>query len=428
MKQTLKKFKSIYHFLAAHFGALAYGNPSQKIFVVGVTGTKGKTTTTELLSAGLEAAGYKTAISSSYRQKIGSQSHLATTNSMPGRSQLQKFLSEAVKEKCDFAIIEVTSEGVVQHRHRGIDFNAGIFLGIHPEHLESHGSFTNYRDAKLSFFKYIKSRASKNNPKLFFINAEDWSAKKFVKELRSKNTRVTLFMRSYLPSKLSGVFNQINVGAAESFLMTLGIGPQIIKEAFKNFEGIPGRMEHVLEKPFKVVVDYAHTPHSLDHVYRALKNKLKNYHLHEGDLHRPKLICVLGSAGGGRDKWKRSEFGRLAGKYCDEIFLTSEDPYDEKPHSIIKDIEGGIPAEKLRAGKTHNIVDRKAAIKKAIETAAHGDTVIITGKGSEQSMHLAHGKTISWSDRKIVVEDLVTSRRLIEDKERLVKGRIHRKY
>lgn len=403
---SIKSLKNIYHYLAAHFGAVVYLNPSKKIFVVGVTGTKGKTTTIELINTGLEAAGYKTALSSSYREKIGSSSKTNCSNSMPGRFHLQKFLKEAVKEKCDFAIIEVTSEGVAQHRHRGIDFNAGIFTGLHPEHLESHGGFKNYREAKLSFFKYIKSKASKRNPKLFFINAEDWNAKKFISAARNlkggkdgRYSYVYLFMRSHLPTKTSGFFNKINVGAAESFLMAVGISPDVIKSAFMDFEGVPGRMEEVQSEPFKVIVDYAHTPDSLENVYSSVKSETKE-----------KMICVLGSAGGGRDKWKRPEFGRIAGKFCDEIILTSEDPYDEDPHKIIKDIELGIPKDVLRAGKTRNIEDRREAIKKAVDLAKAGDSVVITGKGSEPLMHLAGGRSVSWSDKRVAEEILADKR------------------
>ena len=150
-------------------------------------------------------------------------------------------------------------------------------------------------------------------------------------------------------------------------------------------------MEIMLEKPFKVVVDYAHTPDSLEQVYKTLSNGSK-------------LICVLGSCGGGRDKWKRPKMGEIAAKYCQEIILTNEDPYDEDPNQILSEIKSGILDTKY---KVLNIVlDRKEAIIKALKTAGEGDTVIITGKGSEPWMCIAHNKKIPWSDREIVKQKM----------------------
>ena len=170
---------------------------------------------------------------------------------------------------------------------------------------------------------------------------------------------------------------------------------------------IKGRMEYVQKNPFAVVVDYAHTPESLIQVYQTLKSEILNPKSETNSKFKiqnskRKLICVLGAAGGGRDKWKRPEFGKIASLYCDQIILTDEDPYDENPRTILEEVRSGISREKIQT--TKEILDRKEGIKTAISMAEQGDVVVITGKGSETSMAVAGGKKIPWSDRDIVAE------------------------
>ena len=193
------------------------------------------------------------------------------------------------------------------------------------------------------------------------------------------------------------------VAVAENY----GIKIEMIRPALEKIIVIPGRMEFINSgQSFKVVVDYAHTPDSLEMVYSYLKKKLPA---------GGKLIAVLGACGGGRDKWKRPEFGRIAAKYCDEIILTNEDPYDENPEQIIKDIAGGIHQgltflqNQGRTFRLQTILDRKEAIGHALRLAAPGDTVIITGKGSETTLAVSGGQKIPWSDRQIII-DLLTSK------------------
>jgi UDP-N-acetylmuramyl tripeptide synthase len=189
-------------------------------------------------------------------------------------------------------------------------------------------------------------------------------------------------------------FNLENAAAAAAFARSQNIDWPIIEAAFNKFKGLPGRMEFVRKTPFAVVIDYAHTPDSLEKVYKTLSGanlKLK--------VKRSKLICVLGSAGGGRDRWKRPVMGKIAAEYCREIILTNEDPYDEDPDKILEDIEGGF------AGMVNyrKILDRKEAIWAALNSAEKGDTVIITGKGSEAWIHVADGNKIPWDEKKIVI-------------------------
>lgn len=385
-----KQIKQLYHLLLAHLGAVIYRNPSRKLFVLGVTGTKGKSSVIELINAGLEAAGEKTAISSSLRFKVGPKAlPNRTNNTMPGRFFLQKFLNEAMLSGCKYALIEVTSEGISQYRHHFIDFDAAAIINLHPEHIESHGSFERYREAKLTFFRDVKDSSQKKR-KYFFINKDDPNAKYFIDAVSPE--KVILFGKSKLKTNLPGEINKYNVGLSESFLKTQGIKSAIIKRALGEFPGIPGRLEFVLRKPISVIVDYAHTPVSLEAVYKTLKKAKRSTY---------KMICVLGSCGGGRDRWKRPKFGEIASEYCDRIILTNEDPYDEDPAQILREIKSGIQADKIRA--TEEILERGGAIKRAVELAKKGDLVVITGKGSEPYIHLKGGHRIPWSDKEVVL-------------------------
>lgn len=389
----MSKLANIFHWLIAWFSAITNLNPSRKLVVVGVTGTKGKSTTLELINAALEAAGRKTALVSSVRIKVGGESEINKTgNTMPGRGLLQKVMRRAVKDGCECALLEVTSQGIVQHRHEFIEFDCAVFLNLQPEHLESHGGFENYKQAKLSFFRYVNKSPSAKR-KAFFVNEEDKYADEFVKAAGSN--KVVLFGKSDLKTNLAGEFNKTNVGAAAAVLRSLGVDEETIGKAMREFQGLNGRMEFVSREPFTVVVDYAHTPDSLQAVYRTVAGEV-----------RPggRLICVLGSAGGGRDKWKRPEMGKITAQNCDYLILTDEDPYDEDPLKILHEIEEGLKTKGFPQDRYEKILDRAQAIKKAVSLAKPGDGVVITGKGSEPFLHKAKGIKVAWSDRKIAEE------------------------
>lgn len=404
----MKFLKSCYHYLLAFAGALIYGFPSRKIFVLGVTGTKGKSTTIELINALLESAGKKTALVSSIRFKIGEETIKNTSGmSMPGRFALQRILRRAVSAGCQYALLEVTSQGITQHRHRFIDFDAALFTNLQPEHIEAHGSFEKYREAKVSFFEDV-AEYSRKPKKYFFINEGDRSAEYFAASA-DENTEVVYFSRETFIRRelggghesigdwLSGNFNLENAAAATAFAASRGLSWDEIKEVFQNFGGVPGRLEYVSRSPFSVVIDYAHTPDSLEKVYQSLSVGLSN---------RNKMICVLGAAGGGRDKWKRPVMGKLASEYCDKIILTNEDPYDEAPESIINEIAAGFSRADSDKKEFLKILDRREAIVRALSFAKKGDVVIITGKGSEDWIHVARGKKIPWNEKRVVEEIL----------------------
>lgn len=397
-KLTPKFIANIYHYKLALLAAVFYGFPSRKLTVIGVTGTKGKSSTVYFLSKVLEGAGYKTAVLSSIQSKIGDKewpNKLKMT--MPGRFQIQKFLSEAVTAGCKFAVIEVSSQGVVQSRHRFINFDSAVFTNLAPEHIESHGSFEKYKEAKLRFFRYVKNNHILNKGDKYFDDF--WN-------VPAKNKIVYSFADAQdLKLQIAGEFNLSNGAAATKTAEIYGINKNTAKNILENIKFVPGRMEFIEEgQDFKVVVDYAHTPDSLSKVYETLRN---GYKLTANSY---KLVCVLGAAGGGRDKWKRPEFGKIAAEFCEEVILTNEDPYDENPEEILNQISSGFsqirnpirqPTDEIR-----KIIDRGEAIKKALNLAKKGDIVVITGKGCEQWMMLSDGKKIPWDDRKIVREEL----------------------
>ncbi|HZZ99246.1 MAG TPA: UDP-N-acetylmuramoyl-L-alanyl-D-glutamate--2,6-diaminopimelate ligase [Candidatus Paceibacterota bacterium] len=399
-KPVFEFFQPAYHRLLAFGGPIRYGFPSRGMKVIGVTGTKGKSTTVYMITKILESAGHSVAAIGSLGFKIKDKEWPNTLKmTMPGRFRLQRFLSEARKAGCEFVVLEVTSEGIKEFRHLGIDFDTAVFVNIHREHLENHGSFENYLAAKRKLFQVCK----KNH----VINVEDPNAEAFLKTHAEKTVtygikegdvhaddvsvmaeRSKFVMKGEIVQlNLAGEFNVSNAIAAIATTSLYGVSIQQAAKALESVNSIPGRMQFIQTEPFRVVVDYAHTPDSLEAVYKALKQ--------EG--HR--LICVLGAAGGGRDKWKRPEFGAIAEKYCDEIFLTDEDPYEEDPNAILDQVQSGIHSENT---KTKRILDRREAIRAALGAARPGDTVVITGKGSEISMAVAGGKKIPWSDSEIV--------------------------
>lgn len=388
--------KKAYHFGWALASAVRYGFPARGMSVIGVTGTKGKTTTAELLTAILESADRRTALLSSVHVKVGAAVRRNETgNSMPGRFFIQRFLREARRAGCTHAVVEVTSEGVVQSRHKFINWDAAVITNIAPEHIESHGSFENYRNAKLAFLDHAARGGG-----TAFVNADDEASVYFRENLPGESlvlysARDIAAWPENLFGGVPGEFNRQNVAAAAAVARRLKLPEAAVVRALENFKGVPGRMEFVAGAPARIVVDYAHTPDSLEAAYKALRADLKP---------GARLIAVFGSCGGHRDKWKRPVMGEIAGRYADRIVLTDEDPFDEDPLAIVRDIRAGISQEK--PGQVEEVIDRKEAIRRAIRLARPGDTVVMTGKGSETSIRVAGGRAIPWSDRR-AVEDIL---------------------
>jgi UDP-N-acetylmuramoyl-L-alanyl-D-glutamate--2,6-diaminopimelate ligase len=399
----------LYHLSLAHLGALMYGYPSHQLIVIGVTGTKGKSSTTEMVNAMFEEAGYKTALMNSIRFKVADKSRPNLTRmSMPGRFSIQRFFASARNHGCEVAIIEMTSEGAAQGRHRAIALNALIFTNLSPEHIESHGSYEAYADAKFEIAKALAR--SPKRPRVVVANAEDPAASRYITLPVEHSIPFSLasqkpygadekgghfrFDDLDIVVQLPGEFSLKNALAATLLAHTYGIATSVIASALNKLTTIPGRAERIdAGQQFGVVVDYAHTPDSLIALFDAYGSKQK--------------ICVMGATGGGRDLWKRPVMGKIADERCDHVILTNEDPYDEDPRSIIESVARGMQ-------RVPEIVfDRRAAIARAIDIVQLGtdddqkkSVILITGKGTDPNIAVANGKKIPWSDAKVAREEL----------------------
>ena len=402
-KAFLEKTLPVYHKVLPLLGAIIYRFPSRNIFVIGVTGTKGKTTVTELIYRVLNQAGYKVTLSNTIHFIIEEKEERNLFKmTMPGRMFLQKFLRRAVDAGCQFAIIEMSSEGAKLYRHHHIQLDAFIFTNLTPEHIEAHGSFEAYKAAKLRIRDALVYSRKKN--KLVVVNRDDSHSEDFARVPDAK--KLSYSIRDVAPSittdrgslftykgvsvhtPLKGTFNIENALAVITLTEALGVPFEKIKKTLETLKPIAGRVEEIVcGQNFSVFVDYAHTKESLEALYRTFPNKRK--------------ICVLGNCGGGRDRWKRPEMGAIADTYCDEIILTNEDPYDEDPRVIIEEMTTGF--------KTHTpliLLDRKKAIRKALSLARAKDVVLITGKGTDPYIMEAEGKKTPWSDAEVVREEL----------------------
>lgn len=405
-KFIFKAAQPAYHYTLAFLGALLYRFPSRKLIVIGVTGTKGKSSTTEYVNAILEKAGFQTAVANTIRHKIGEYTRPNKYKmTMPGRFFIQHFLRRALVAGCTHVVVEISSEGVLQYRHRFLDLDALIFTNLSPEHLDAHGSYENYVQAKVE----IGKRVIKKDGTLV-INEDDKEAHRF---LALNAAHKVTFSTNDIPhdmrdrkncfrfdgtdicTPIKGMFTAYNMIAAATYAKHIGIKKEVIREALEKVREIKGRAQEVDEgQDFVVVVDYAHTPDSLEQIYKAYNGY--------------KIVGVLGGTGGGRDMWKRKEMGKLADMYCEKIYLTNEDPYDEDPWQIINHVADGIDhKEKLK-----KIMNRREAIREALMSAKELRktnglvAVLITGKGTDPYIMEAHNKKTPWSDENVAREEL----------------------
>lgn len=404
-KRLFDRLAPLYHYSLALLGALIYRFPSKQLTVIAVTGTKGKSSTAEIINSIYEAAGHKTILLSTIRWKIAGESTPNTRKmTVPGRFFLQKMLRKGLGRACDVAILELSSEAAKQFRHKFIYLDALIFTNLSPEHIESHGSYEAYRSAKLSLTETLCKRVKKRG--VIVANADDPEAHHFLKcgapeqipfslkdaepyDIHERGVKFT-FKNTTISSPLRGEFNLRNALAAATVTHVFGVSLAAIKEGIEKLSIIKGRVEFVKvgdAQKFDVVVDYAHTSGSLTELYKAFGSQRK--------------ICVLGNTGGGRDKWKRPEMARVADTFCDEVILTNEDPYDENPDKIIEDM---LPGFKLHTPTI--IMDRREAIAEAIRRAKGGDAVLITGKGTDPYIMLSDGEKLPWSDFEVAKEEL----------------------
>ena len=431
MKEKIRKLipKSwllFYHKALAVLAAVGFGFPSRKLIVIGVTGTKGKTTTCNLIAKILEGAGNKVGMATTANFKIGKKEWVNDKKqTMLGRFSLQGLLWKMAGAECQYAIVEVTSEGIAQSRHWGINFDVVVFTNLTPEHIESHGSFENYKQAKGKLFEYLTSQKNKiiagqKIAKTIVANIDDEHADYFLKfpadkkityslndtldngaDLKAVNIVVTQsgvqfdINQVHFSSPLLGRFNIYNLLAGIAVAQALGSSFEEISDTIKKISGVPGRMEVINEgQNFTVIVDYAHEPVSAGEAYKTVQGF--------GDK---KIISVIGSQGGGRDQAKRPILGKLAAKYADCVIVTNEDPYDDDPQEIIDEVAtGAAQVGKILQKDLFKILDRQEGIKKALSLAQADDVVLIMGKGSEPVMAVAGGQHIPWDDRQVTRE------------------------
>ena len=400
--RTHKVLLRAYHATWAGVSAFMCGFPARRLTVIGITGTKGKSSVSEMLFAILRHASYPTAMAGTIRFAVNEDSRPNLFKmTMPGRGFLQTFLKQAVQKGARYAILEVTSEGAVQNRHLFLDMDALIFTNLQREHIESHGSMEEYAKAKFRLGEELGR--SPKRPRAIVANHDCKYAKPYL----------TLPVEAKLPFSIGdvanvalldgsvsfmyegvtfsipqpGEFSVMNALAAIKTAAWLGIPVEKSSEALALLTRIPGRAEKIDEgQDFLAIVDYAHTPDSLQALYGAYAKRRK--------------ICVLGNTGGGRDTWKRPLMGRIASESCDEVILTNEDPYDENPDSIV----AAMTTEMVR--EPHIVMNRREAIRTALSMASTNDAVLITGKGTDPYIMEADGKKTPWSDAQVVREEL----------------------
>lgn len=380
----LRSLKGLYHLLVAMVATAWFRFPSRKLTVVGVTGTDGKTTTTTLVYEMLSAAGYKTSMITSVNAVIAGKTydtgfHVTTPNAF----WVQKYLREAVDHGDTHMVLEVTSHALSQHRVFGVSFAVGILTNVTHEHLDWHKTFGNYVKIKLSLLRRAHVAVINRDSADVYTEAIGLLRRKKLVTYGIRRDALVTPKTYPFTTKLPGEFNRYNCLAALAAASALGIPHRVAAAAVRRFGGVPGRMEVIQQKPFEVIVDFAHTPNAIDVALKTARGMTKK-----------RLIHVFGSAGL-RDHTKRPLMGQASGRWADEIILTEEDYRTERVSDIIEQIASGIP----RGPNVHRVPDRGEAIAYAISLAMPGDVVMITGKGHERS--LCRGKIeYPWSDQE----------------------------
>jgi UDP-N-acetylmuramoyl-L-alanyl-D-glutamate--2,6-diaminopimelate ligase len=412
-----------------------YGDPSRALVVVGITGTDGKTTTSFLAVAALEAAGLSSGLIGTVDTRIGglqaaNREHATT----PEAPELQRALRAMALADDRVAVIETTSHGLALERVGGITYDAAILTNLTHEHLEFHGTWERYRDAKLSLFERLavgpgnpeKALHGRGWPKVAVVNADDPSAGLFAGVAQEAGARVVTYGtdsaadvratrveedtagiriaiaspagESRLALRLAGRFNVHNALAVVALGEAWGLDAQAIRDGLEGLERVPGRMERVIRgQPFDVVVDFAHSPTSLQAVLELLAPVAA--------ARGGSLVCVFGSAGE-RDTAKRPMMGRIAGERCRLVVLTDEDPRGEDGGAILDEIAVGAEAAGRRRGVDLLLLpDRREAIEAAFERARPADIVVLAGKGHERQILYADGPR-PWNERE-VAEDIL---------------------
>lgn len=392
-------------FAADHF----YDHPSQKLKLVGVTGTNGKTTTVTLLYNLFQALGYKCGLLSTVENKIG-QRIVSATHTTPNAIAINALLAQMVEANCDYAFMEVSSHAAEQKRIAGLQFTGAIFTNITHDHLDYHKTFDNYIKAKKSFFDILPKTA------FALTNVDDKRGDVMVQNTKAKIYRYSLhkmadFRAKILENSLLGLrldldgtdfhgrligeFNAYNLLAVYATAILLHQKKQEVLATLSNVEAAEGRFDYIFNPESQIlgIVDYAHTPDALEKVLETIRQ------LRQGNA---KIITVVG-CGGDRDKTKRPEMVKIACNLSDQAILTSDNPRTEQPEAILKDMEAGIPAGAEK--KVLTIVDRKQAIKTACRMAQTGDIILVAGKGHEKYQDI-NGVKYPFDDKEILKDEI----------------------
>lgn len=429
MKHLLKKLFPeklllYFHYLKALAAVLVYRFPTKHLYVIGITGTKGKTSSANFIWSVLTASGYKVGLIGTANIKIGDKEQLNEFHmTMPGPFTLQQIFREMLKAGCTHAVMEATSEGMKYWRHVGIKFDCAIFTNLTPEHLPSHGnSFEKYKRVKARLFQALgnhrKTISGKPVQSLSITNFDD-EHQKFYKhfsadkkltfgtregaEIKAVDIRETTEGVDFKVGTVSfhlnmlGRFNVYNGLPAITLGRALKLPDENIRAGIAALKNIPGRMEVITAgQNFTTIVDYAHEKVSMNLLLDAGRNMASGH----------RVIVLLGAEGGGRDKAKRLHMGEAAGKKADFVICSNVDPYEDDPTPIVEDIaKVAEQFGKKRGLDLFVIEDRREGIKKALSLATEGDIVLITGKGAEQSI-VINGKSSPWDDRLVVREEL----------------------
>ena len=386
-----------------------YGNPSKKFKLIGVTGTKGKTTTTYMIKSVLEKAGYKVGIIGTIESAIGDKRLQESSRTTPESLELQRLFYTMAKEKVDYVVMEVSSQSLKLNRVAGTNFDYAIFTNLYKDHIspKEHPDMTDYFESKLKLFQMAPKG---------FVNADDFKCGKIIssspkcdiktyavdnkadllaKDITITNVSVDFKVKINMKNErvrvnIPGRYSVYNALAVISLANALGIDAEKIKEGL-DCVLVPGRNELVPNKAdVAVMIDYAHTAESLENVLQATKSYTPG-----------RVICVFG-CGGDRDREKRPRMGEVAGRLADYTIVTTDNPRTEKPEAIIDEIEKGISKTK---GKYEIVVNRREAIEKAVKMAGKRDIVILAGKGHETYQEI-NGEKHPFDERIIVKEIL----------------------
>lgn len=424
-----QKLKNLKHFLVAWSAYWYYGRPARKLIVVGVTGTKGKSTTCRFVASALQAGGHKVGLLSTVEFQVGDKRWLNDKKmTMLGLGQIHKMLKDMVDSGCRYAVIETSSEGILQYRHFGLHYDIAIFTNLGTEHNERHGGFENLRRDKGKMFAELANYPRKifdgqKVEKIIAVNLDDknhdfylnyQADKKVGFGIKSKNSNLNKnYFAEIISSSAEGVnfkvaeqnyhinlageFNVYNALAAIAVATSQNISTEKIALGLDSVKILEGRMEFInAGQKFKVIVDYAHEALSLTELFTNLKKMVSG-----------KVIAVIGSDGGGRDVSKRFKMGEIAGRLCDYVVVSDVNCYDEDPLQIAEMLASGAREAGKKDGEgLFVVVDRREGIEKAISLAKENDVVVITAKGTEPYIAIADGKKIPWDDRAVAREIL----------------------